>query len=309
MKQFFKDYFTFNRKERNGILVLCVMIALLILYLNLQQFVVSPTTVGSVDLQFKIEGFLEEEKAKKKRKDETSYATQPANSRSKTTKNESSTASVEYFPFNPNKASEADWAKLGLKEWQIKAIAKYREKAGDFKSAEDFKKLRAIRDDQFKSLEPYIQLPAINVSSISNDKKIESKKLPLFELNQSTAGDLRKIRGIGPVLSGRIVEYRNLLGGFIVKQQIIEVYGIEDSLFKAIASQLFVDKSIISKININKAPAERFSRHPYIKWNIANAIVNYRDQHGPYAKLNDIKNTDVVSVELFEKILPYLSLD
>ena len=308
MKQFFEDYFTFNKKERNGILVLCSMIAFLILYLNLQQFFVRPPSIESEDMQSRIDGFLEQEKAKKQGKQERSYEAKPSYFSGKAPVTEVSTSSTEYFPFNPNTATESDWTKLGLKKWQIKAVAKYKEKAGDFKSVKDFKRLKAIRDDQFKSLEPYIQLPALNETTGSSEEEIESPKLPLFELNQSTVGDLRKIRGIGPVLSGRIVEYRKLLGGYIAVNQILEVYGIEDSLLNAIAEQLFVDKSIIFKININKAPASRFSKHPYISRNIANAIVNYRDQHGVYNEIKDIRNTDVVSDALYARILPYLSL-
>jgi len=287
------------------------MIAFLILYLNLQQFFISPPEFGSEEVQSKIDQFLGDANTKKKTEDEKAYEPHRTYSNEDTGRKKTGILSPEYFPFNPNTATADEWAKLGLKEWQVKAVAKYRHKAGDFKTAEDFKRLRAINDDQFSSLEAYIQLPSVNENddSKAKEEQKDKTKLPLFELNQSTAADLRKIRGIGPVLSGRIVEYRKLLGGFIVAEQVMEVYGIEDSLFNAIASQLFVDKSIIYKININKAPAHKFSKHPYINWNIANAIVNYRDQHGSYIALEDIKNTDVVSDELLEKILPYLALD
>ena len=307
-KDFIQEYFTFNKKERNGILVLCTLILFLILYLNLQQYFVSPPEIESKEAQVKIEEFLEDQKASDTQESENKFIEQNSSRRKERSTSPGSETSPEYFPFNPNATSFEDWLKMGLKDWQIQAVEKYRQKAGDFKSIQDFKRLRAINEDQFRNLEPFIRIPEIKDSEQTNDEILEVKKLPLYELNQSTASDLRKIRGIGPVLSGRIVEYRKLLGGFIIERQIMEVYGIEDSLFNAIASQIFVDESIVSKININKAPAERFYRHPYINRNTANGIVNYREHHGIYDALKDIRKTDVVSDELYNKILPYLSL-
>ncbi|MBD0333717.1 MAG: helix-hairpin-helix domain-containing protein [Chitinophagaceae bacterium] len=48
--------------------------------------------------------------------------------------------------------------------------------------------------------------------------------------------------------------------------------------------------------------------HPYIKWNLANVIVEYRNQHGAFKSLDDLKNIAAIDETTFKKILPYLSL-
>jgi len=43
MKQFIRDYLTFNKRERNGLFVLLSIIAVLIIYLNVsEQFITAP---------------------------------------------------------------------------------------------------------------------------------------------------------------------------------------------------------------------------------------------------------------------------
>jgi competence protein ComEA len=41
---------------------------------------------------------------------------------------------------------------------------------------------------------------------------------------------------------------------------------------------------------------------------LANAIVEYRNQHGPFKNLDDLKNIALIDEAMFEKIVHYLSL-
>jgi competence ComEA-like helix-hairpin-helix protein len=46
-------------------------------------------------------------------------------------------------------------------------------------------------------------------------------------INRASASDFQKLLGIGPVLSGRVVAYRQKIGGrFTSKEQLIDVSGI-----------------------------------------------------------------------------------
>jgi DNA uptake protein ComE-like DNA-binding protein len=49
--------------------------------------------------------------------------------------------------------------------------------------------------------------------------------------------------------------------------------------------------------------------HPYIKWNLANAIVEYRNQHGNYASADDLKKISMITEEIFTKLKPYISVE
>ena len=114
--------------------------------------------------------------------------------------------------------------------------------------------------------------------------------------------------GIGSKLAYRITNFRDKLGGFYSVEQIKETYGLADSTFQKIKPYLNVNADAIKKMNINTATKEELKVHPYIKWNLANAIVEYRTQHGNYKNLQELKNIVLIDDEAFNKILPYLTL-
>jgi competence ComEA-like helix-hairpin-helix protein len=115
--------------------------------------------------------------------------------------------------------------------------------------------------------------------------------------------------GIGSKLANRIVTFRDKLGGFHSVEQVKEVYGIPDSTFKKIKLYLKCEGLGIKRININTADLETLKSHPYIKWNIANAIVSYRQQHGNYASSNDLLRIEIITAEVLQKLAPYLTTD
>jgi competence ComEA-like helix-hairpin-helix protein len=69
-----------------------------------------------------------------------------------------------------------------------------------------------------------------------------------------------------------------------------------------------LQKVELKKININTATKDEMKIHPYIRWNLANVIVAYRDQHGSFNSVDDLKKITLISEEIFGKILPYLTV-
>ena len=69
-----------------------------------------------------------------------------------------------------------------------------------------------------------------------------------------------------------------------------------------------VDPSLVQKININTATAEEFKKHPYFTWNIANSLYKIRKQKGFYSSIDEIKESVLVTEELYSKLKPYLTL-
>jgi competence protein ComEA len=98
------------------------------------------------------------------------------------------------------------------------------------------------------------------------------------------------------------------LGGFYSVDQIAEIYGLPDSSFKKIKPFLKLESTPFKKFNINTASKDEMKSHPYIKWNLANAIVEYRNQHGNFSSLGDLKNISLITPEVFDKIKFYLVL-
>ena len=62
-------------------------------------------------------------------------------------------------------------------------------------------------------------------------------------------------------------------------------------------------------MNVNVAPFEELYLHPYIGKPKARLIVAYRQQHGPFHSLEDLKKVPVLKPEDVEKMRPYLRFE
>jgi competence ComEA-like helix-hairpin-helix protein len=113
---------------------------------------------------------------------------------------------------------------------------------------------------------------------------------------------------IGSKLARRIISFRDKLGGFHSVEQVKETYGLPDSTFQKISSLLQVATDAVHRIDINTADLNTLAQHPYIGRNIANAIVKYREQHGPFKSLNDLQEIVLITSEIFKKIVQYLAV-
>ena len=72
------------------------------------------------------------------------------------------------------------------------------------------------------------------------------------------------INGIGPALSNRIVKYRNRLGGFVSKNQLYEVYGLDSGLVAKNLSLFELDTIILEKTDVAHASFKELISHPYL---------------------------------------------
>ena len=132
------------------------------------------------------------------------------------------------------------------------------------------------------------------------------KKSLSFELNTADSLDLVQLYNIGPVVARRILKYRSLLGGYVRREQLREVYGIDSARYNDIAPHLTVDPSRITPIDINTADIDRLKRHPYLDYYQAKAIIRLREEKGAYAGVRDILNIPIIDSETFTRIEPYL---
>jgi competence protein ComEA len=303
MKQIIRDYLTFNKRERNGIFILLTIILSLLVYLMIAD---KYTHHGKTDFtKFEKEIQLLQAATDIKKEPEYSEAVN-------TTKIPVPVETVpsERFMFNPNHLPEIDWKRLGLTNKQIHSIYNYESKGGSFRKKEDVKKMYAISPDLYKSLEPYIEIPLeekAQTVKITYPKKTAPAST-IIELNTTDSLQLTTVKGIGSFYAKTILKYRNALGGFHTKEQLMEVWKLDREKYDAMEKYLSVDASKIKKININSCTAKEL-KHPYINWKIVNGIINYRTKHGNFQAMEEIKKTDLLDDETFLKIVPYLSLD
>lgn len=205
------------------------------------------------------------------------------------------------FPFNPNIVSEEQWKQLGLNEHQAEVIKHYTDKGGRFYNKQDLKKIYAITPDEYKRLEPYINIP--DAAYIS--KKIKPGEV--VELNGADSTKLTELKGVGPASAVIILRYRNRLGGFYRKEQLKEVYGIDSSRYEEIKSQVSVNPAKIKKLPINTISFDQLRLFPYLNYKQVNAVIEYRKQHGNYNSVDDLKNIVLLDAGILRKIEPYIS--
>ncbi len=310
MKQFIRDYLTFNKRERNGVFVLLSIIIILLVYLNISDKFIKPETTDFSKFENEIIALnasadLTTDSLQNDSLPNNRYSNNPIN-------NDPITVEPEYFNFNPNNLPEEDWTRLGFSEKQIQTIKNYEAKGGRFRTKEDVKKMYCIHEKQYNALEPYIQIPIEQKQTLDFEKdksEIRNPKpeKPVVELNSADSTYLTKVKGIGPFYAKSIIKYRTSLGGFAFKEQLMEIWKFDQEKFDAVKDFIFVDDSEIRKININTCTATEL-KHPYLNWNMVNAIISYRTMHGKYKRLEEIKNTDLVDDETYRKIVVYLTL-
>ena len=224
-------------------------------------------------------------------------------------KNKTSKYKVPSTKFNPNDYTQKDWIKMGLSTKQADVVLRFT-KRGVYNET-DFKKIFVIPNELFALIKDsivYGEKPAY-VAGFNHKVKSENKNKVVIELNSASEEQLVSIPGIGEYLAGRIVNYREKLGGFIKKEQLLEISKIDIDLYSRIEEYFKLNNVESRKISINTADAKELQSHPYIDWGVANSIVKIRNQKGNgYKSIEEIKVSVLIDEELFEKIKPYLSL-
>ncbi len=302
MKQFIRDYLTFNKRERNGLFVLLSIITILFVYLNISRFFIKPEVIDFTQFEKDIEQFNTYQ-------ERTPLLWRGAGGEANEDEGKLETFNVkeEYFIFNPNNLSSADWKRLGFSDKQIKVIKNYESKGGKFNNKNDLKKMYCISEKQYLSLEPFIQIPDAKKEFVNFESAKSISKNVLVEINSADSAQLVSLNGIGGFYAKAIIKYKEQLGGYYEKEQLLEIWKFDENKLKNIANKINVDTTIIKKININICEAKQL-KHPYLKWNQVNAIINYRIKHGKYLSIDQIKKTDLVDELTYRKIAPYLTV-
>ena len=204
-------------------------------------------------------------------------------------------ANAMMFRFDPNNLPTEKWKQLGLGDEQAAIIKHYQDKGGHFYKKEDLQKIYSITPEDYKRLEPFIALPG------------GKKAGGIIELNSADSIKLTELPGIGASFAKRIINYRQRLGGFYKKDQLKEVFGMDQEKFESIRNQVTVNPKKVTKIHINKVDFDGLSHFPYLSFKQMNAIIQYRDQHGDYETIDDLHNIAILDNVILRKIEPYLS--
>lgn len=294
------DYFTFSKRERNGLMVfIFILIVQCIALYGLHFFPVHREPVDPANFEAEFERLLPEDSGNTFTAG-TSVDNYPRNNIQR--------PQPILFVFDPNTTEKEDLEKLGLSAKQSATIVNFVSRGGKFRRKEDLKKVYGVKLKDYNRLEPFINLPdSSTYFSAKKNRKEANKEVLRVDLANADSLEILKLPGIGPGFTHRILAYRFKLGGFSSIDQLHEVWGFTDSLFAAISPNIFLSDSVPSKpLLINTIAWDELKLHPYVGYKLARIIVNYRDQHGAFQSLADFRSVPLITEENFRKLAPYL---
>jgi competence protein ComEA len=216
------------------------------------------------------------------------------------------------FVFDPNKSSAQELMLLGFTNNLSTRITSYRNKGGSFKVKSDLLKIYGVDSSLYTKLFPFILLPEKRIWKVETQHQKPSTQrqkdqLARFDINQADTTQLKSVYGIGTKLAGRIIKFRDILGGFVKMAQLHEVFGLDSATVQQVMKKSFITADFTPrKINLNTANERELSAHPYIRYQRAKTIAAWRFQHGKFEQVQDLEKVSLITPDDIRKLLPYL---
>lgn len=289
----FKSHFWYTKNQRNGILLLLIIIIFLQLILHFKNF----DSQQMVDLSLpKI----------------TSYNKQLDSLKKKSSKKKK----FKIYPFNPNYISDYKGYQLGMNVDEIDRLLAHREQRLYVNSAKEFQTITKISDSLLQKISPFFKFPEW-VQKKNNNKNNQQRYIPnsrinvseitTVDINKATLKDFTAIEGVDEYLSERIIKYRSKLQGFSFKEQLFEVWGLDELMVNKILSTFSIkNKPIIKKVNINTASFKEVLSNPYIDYELCIQIFDYKDEVAELQSISEIKNIEGFPIKKYNRIVLYL---
>jgi len=301
VKQFFRHWNEFTSLERNGILVLLVLIffTLMIPWVYRALFQVRQEDFGPFNRE--MDEFLEGLAKDSMVGQGTSAAL-----------TELPTAGHQpvLFPFDPNTLPDSGWLHLGISERQIRTIRNFQSKGGRFRKKEDLAKIYGLSAKEYQRIEPFITIPSVHhekpPEAISQK---QTRPVISIDLNQADTTKLMELKGIGPSFAKRIIKYRERLGGFYSVDQLLEVYGFDQARLDGIRGYCNTGTGPYRKIPLNLVSTQELMKHPYMDYTTAKAIVDFRISRKVISEMGQLGEVPSIPAELLEKMRHYFTLD
>jgi DNA uptake protein ComE-like DNA-binding protein len=175
------------------------------------------------------------------------------------------------YPFNPNYISDFKAYQLGISMSAVERIRAFRATGSYLYSENDLKQVAEFSDDEMNRIRPYLKLPKITKAKKPVAVRVKA------EINSATVEALQEVYGIGPVLGQRIISLRKQLGGFLIKDQLDDVWGLKPEVRDQLWMHFKMDSvPNVIKQNINDLTIAKLSQSPYISTSLASSIVALR---------------------------------
>jgi hypothetical protein len=277
MRELIRDYFHLNKQQRNGMVVLCVLLlVVLFIRLSLPYWLPEPAMLV--------------------------YPAPEA-----VLGNEEATAPAKTLqPFNPNEVSIATLVEGGVPERISRSLVNFHKGGFVYRTPDDLKRIHGMTDTLYAWLLPLVRLPLEQPTKKEQQAVAHKKQIKTVELNSADSTQLESLPGIGPAFAHRILKYRTLLGGYTAVHQLREVYGLKETVYEQVAPHCRVDATRLQKLNLQTATFKEINKHPYISFEACKALCNLR-RSTPLTlqSLREVLGSD----SLYQKLLPYVVLE
>jgi DNA uptake protein ComE-like DNA-binding protein len=289
----FKSHFWYTKNQRNGILFLLIIIIFLQLIFHFKNF----DSQQLVDFSQPII---------------TSYKKQLDSLKKKSSKKKK----FKIYPFNPNYISDYKGYQLGMNVDEIDRLLAHREQKLYVNSSKEFQTITKISDSLLQKISPFFKFPdwvqkknknKNNQQRYIPNSRINVSEITTEDINKATLKDFTAIEGVDEYISERIIKYRSKLQGFSFKEQLFEVWGLDELMANKILSTFSIkNKPIIKKVNINTASFKEVLSNPYIDYKLCIQIFDYRDEVAELQSISEIKNIEGFPIKKYNRIVLYL---
>ena len=139
--------------------------------------------------------------------------------------------------------------------------------------------------------------------------KITTPNNPIYkqDLNRALATDLKKIHGVGPVLSERIIKYGHSLNGYSNVNQLYRVYGLDSIVVDRIKKAFEIKPDTIIPMNIRFASREELVTLPYLSPSEIEWLISLRNRPEGLGSKEFVTNLLLKTLNKNKKLLVYLT--
>ncbi len=293
----FKSHFKFSKQEQRGVFFLLLIIVSVQVVFLIVKNSKSQSIEDSVAIDAELQNQIDSLKQEALKKD-----------------------SVKSYPFNPNFITDYKGYVLGMSLDEIDRLHTFRAQNKFVNTTKEFQRITQVSDSLLQFISPSFKFPEWTQSAnrpIAKENDIKGRsaiqvaqvKSKIKDLNLVTAEELKSVNGIGDKLSQRIIKFRDGLGGFLVDEQLNDVYGLRPEVVqKTLKKFKVLKKPNLNKININKATVQEIARLIYIKYSVADQIVRYREINGVISTFEELTKIEDFPIDKINRIKLYLTL-
>lgn len=294
MKNFFKEYFNFSKREQNGLIVLFVLLIAIIgtnIFVSVHK---SNQKVDFSDFETEIDSFLVYQ--------QTHFD------------------DSELFAFDPNTASREDLLRLGLSPKSVNGIMNYREKGYKFYKPEDITRVRTLKPEEYEAIKDYIVIEKTSYNSNRQynrdysypDEVRNEPQLFDFDPNTATKDELERL-GFKPWQAENILKYRSKGGKFKQPSDITKMHGIDKDFAEKLMPYIKIESqsqpaSYDILVNINTATETDFQKLKGIGEAYSKRIVAYREKLGGFVSVQQLREVYGMTDELYNSISANLEI-